>query len=116
VGAIALGIFSLVRNDTMLIAVAIFGGLVCAQTMQKLDFTQQVLGFEPGPDGSLEPAPDPEVVRREQDRQRREADAAELDRILNKINESGLQSLSSRERRLLKEATERRRRATDASP
>ena len=115
IGAIALGIFSLVRNDTMLIAVAIFGGLVCAQTMQKLDFTQQVLGFEPGPEGTLEPVPDPDAVRREQERQRQESEAVELDRILNKINQSGLQSLSARERRLLKAATERRRRATDES-
>lgn len=110
IGALALAIFALVRNETLLLALALFGALVCAQTMQRLDFTQQMMGFEPGPDGTLEPAPDPDELRREEHRRRQAADAAELDRILNKINRSGLESLSVREKRILHEATERRRR------
>jgi len=114
-GAIALAVFALVYDRTLLLALALFGGLVCYQTIHALNFTQQVLGFEPGPEGELEPAPDPETLQREQKRRRTEEEAAELDRILNKINASGLDSLTARERRLLKEATERRRRESEGS-
>jgi len=41
---------------------------------------------------------------------RRSADQAEIDQILNKIHEHGLNSLSGREKRLLRDATERERR------
>jgi len=115
IGAIALAVFALVYDRTLLLALALFGGLVCYQTVHKLNYTQQVLGFEPGPEGELEPAPDPEALQREAQRRRKEEEAAELDRVLNKINEAGLGSLTARERRLLKEATERRRRSSEGT-
>jgi stage IV sporulation protein FB len=116
VGAIALAIVGLVKEETLLVMVALFGGIVCWQTMKRLEFTQQTLGFEPGPDGLLElsggrpPQPDPEERRRAEAKRRTEEEAMLLDRILHKINESGLGSLSAKERRILREATERRRR------
>ncbi|MFO0873320.1 MAG: site-2 protease family protein [Phycisphaerales bacterium] len=109
-GAIALAVFGFVRNETILLAVAVFGGIVCWQTMKRLEYTQQVLGFEPGPEGELQPAPDPDETRRARDEARRREAAEQLDRILQKIAESGIDSLSARERRLLRDATEHRRR------
>lgn len=112
VGGLGLLVLGVVRNEVLLVLIAIFALVVCRQTMRQLDWTQQVLGFEPGPDGELDPVtepPDPDVVRRERDERRRAAESEELDRILAKINASGITSLSARERRILRDATERRR-------
>lgn len=116
VGAIALAVLGFVRNETILLAVAVFGGLVCWQTMRQLDYTQQVLGLEPGPEGELEPAVDVDQVRREREEAKRRDDAEQVDRILQKIAESGVGSLTARERRLLRAATERRKGREGAGP
>jgi hypothetical protein len=48
--------------------------------------------------------------KRREGEQRRVADEqAEVDRLLDKIREQGMQSLSGKERRFLEEATKRRR-------
>jgi len=114
VAAIALAVAGFALQELMLVAVAIFAGISCWLMMRRLDFTQQTLGFEPaGEDdgvGRPDPVEDAEERRRVAEEARRVADAAQLDRILQKINDSGLRSLSARERKILHEATERRRR------
>ncbi|MCA9286265.1 MAG: site-2 protease family protein [Phycisphaerales bacterium] len=108
IGAIALGILGLMVDETMLVLIAVFGGLTCWTTFRQLEWTEQVMGLPPGPEGEDEepeeaPRPTREAVRAQ-------AEADELDRILLKISASGLESLTPRERRLLNRATERRRR------
>jgi hypothetical protein len=49
--------------------------------------------------------------RAERERKRREAHQQEVERILRKISDSGLESLTPRERRVLEEETERQREA-----
>lgn len=114
VAAIVLGIAGFALQELMLVAVAIFSGISCWLMMRRLDFTQETLGFEPAGEDDVVGRPDPEVDaearRRVAEEARREAEAAQLDRILQKINDSGLRSLSARERKILHEATERRRR------
>ncbi|HMP36664.1 MAG TPA: site-2 protease family protein [Phycisphaerales bacterium] len=119
VGGLAILVLGVVRNEVLLLLVALFGLVTCRQEMRRLEWTQETLGFDPGaewvPEGGLDdPAesarPDPESGRREREARRRAEEAEELDRILLKINERGLSGLTARERRILREATERRRR------
>jgi len=112
VGGIALIILALVRDELLLLLVAIFAISVCQTSIRQLDFSERVLGFESGPDGVDESPvdePDPDQERREREAARAAAESEEIDRILLKINRTGIESLTARERRLLKQATDRRR-------
>lgn len=123
VGAVLLGVIGLVmslsgaRGGIMLVLIAVFGGFTCWQTHRQLAFTEEMLGFE-SDDYALSLAAGPEqepqlsdreLRREEKQRQQEEEAAQEIDRILAKIAESGMQSLTSRERRMLKRETERKR-------
>ncbi|MBW2465430.1 MAG: site-2 protease family protein, partial [Deltaproteobacteria bacterium] len=120
-GAIALGIVGWVTETWMLVAIAVFGGVTCYLTVKQLDWTDAVMG---GGDSlyaaSLwgeDDAPDEEeheVVHSPRSApgmgEADESDDTEaLDRILAKIGEHGMDSLSSREKRVLERATDRRR-------
>ena len=96
--ATAVGLVGLVMEDgTALFSMAVVCGLVCSIMRRRLQFLAYA---EPIVAGGVPMPPivdddDEEVMSRE-----------ELDRILTKISESGMGSLSRRERRSLKRATE----------
>jgi Zn-dependent protease len=123
VGAIGLFIFGVVFEAWMLIFIAVFGGITCYVTIKQLEFTDSVIG-EPADvyakslwssEEEEEKADEPRRPTRGEAKAQREAAAAlseaeEVDRILQKIGDAGMDSLSTRERRLLRRATERRQR------
>ena len=124
VGGMALAVFGAVSNHWTLIAVAIFGLWSCYITHKQLEFSDSMLGFESDEEalqayaGSDEldapsrgampthsqPATQAQTLPRAQE-------AEEVDRILQKIARSGMDSLSGAERGLLERATARRRAA-----
>jgi Zn-dependent protease len=112
VGAIALFIAGLVLEQLMLVGIAIFGGITCWITHKQLQFTHEAMGFETAAD-----APDAGPSRRAQRRAERQArrEAAEqkqVDAILHKIHEHGLDSLTRTEKRLLQRTTRQKRRSS----
>src|SRR5262249_49702650 len=128
VGAILLGAVGIVLKVWTWVGIAIFGGLVCHATVKELNFTEEALGFEDSEGRiyaeSLEASKRALDAERHEDERRRQRDAArkanesakraseeaEFDRILDKIRNSGLGSLTPSERRTLERETERRRR------
>lgn len=115
VGAVLLGVFGAVIGRWMLVGIAIFGGLTCYITLKQLEFTNSMLGFEAeeyltrrGED-SEEEKPARRDRRREREEAARQKEAAEVDRILAKIKATGMESLTSGEKKLLRRATERGR-------
>lgn len=109
IGAIALGVLGLVIDETMLVLVAVFGGVTCWITSRQLEWTEQFMGHELQPDDADEDDEAEERARATRlDEARAEAEA--LDHVLRKISVSGLNSLTARERKLLNRATEQRRR------
>jgi hypothetical protein len=128
IGAVLLGVVGLWQSTVSLILIAVFGGLTSYQTIKQLDFTEELMGFEDSEGGVFATlgeddeedaaAGDAERKRREEAERRRADDAArqakdeaEFDRILDKIREQGIGSLSASERRVLERETERRRRS-----
>jgi stage IV sporulation protein FB len=120
IGAIGLLIFGAVLRDLMLVAIALFGGFTCWLTLKQLQWTEAVMGGGGDDYAASLWADDDEkkdrkkrkpdrVQRRRLRRARAEAEeSAEVDRILNKIARAGMESLTRRERALLKRATARR--------
>ncbi len=110
---VALGIFALVARETLLLGVAVFGLAVCWTERQRLKFAAEA-PEEPdwarsarmGDDGGASPGPS---RRDEKRREREEAERAQVDGLLEKIAQHGLQSLSAKEKRILQRATERKR-------
>jgi len=123
IGAVLLGVVGFVLTNLMLVGVAIFGGITCWITHKQLEFTQGMLGGEQeeyatsvflDPDSSSEPEPTAakpsRAVRKAEKRAREAREEQEMvDGILAKIAEQGMDSLSPKERKLLKRATERSR-------
>lgn len=107
-------VFAMVAGETLLMAIAIFGGFTCWAEKQRLKF-EATAGGVPGVDLSAaydrydpkEAARDAEKARKA--REKEEAEFAEIDRILSKIREQGMGSLTRKERRLLSKETERKR-------
>ena len=120
-GAIGLGIFGAVRQQWMLVAIAAFGGITCYITIKQLKWTESVMGGDDdlyaaslwGGDDHDDEEPPPVPAREERKarrrREREAEEAREVDRILKKIGQEGIKSLSGRERHLLERATARRR-------
>ncbi|MCA9304090.1 MAG: site-2 protease family protein [Phycisphaerales bacterium] len=91
-------------DGKVLLALGIFGGLVCVSERRKLQFLKyadMIPGF------STDPPADPDVGDPEPDR----LDSEEIDRVLAKISAEGIGALSRAERALLKRATENSRKA-----
>ena len=130
VGAIAIGAGALVAESTMLLGIAIFGGLTCYATARQLELERDFLGFDPDPselaamedESAFEPVIDHEVASKprpsgrddgrrggKKDGRSDSAGEAEIDRILAKIARSGIESLSDAERAVLQRATDERR-------
>jgi Zn-dependent protease len=128
-GAIALGIlgFLMLRAEEyqvsggLLIVIALFGGLTCWTTHKQLEFAEEVMGFSydeyaltmgkaADKDEATARGPSPRALRKEQRRAEQEAhDAAELDRLLQKIAEKGMDQLTGRERKWLEQQTKKKR-------
>lgn len=103
-----LAVFALVADTTLLLGVAIFCALICWVERQRLT-APEFLGGDFGGFGD----PDPIAAQREsrtaeKKRKREAAEQAELDRILAKIANRGMDSLSVREKRTLRMATKKK--------
>lgn len=106
--ATVLGLIGIIFQDgKMLLAIAIFGGIVCSMERRRLQFLQygeMIPGFsgegESWKNGPVVDGEDEEIIPK-----------TEIDRILGKISESGIGSLSRKERRSLKRATESSRKS-----
>ncbi|MCC5824095.1 MAG: hypothetical protein LAT64_12450 [Phycisphaerales bacterium] len=107
--AAGLSVLGLVLMDgKMLLAIGLFGGVVCWMERRRLQFlagAEPGLDVPPAPVATAEPEEDDPVAGRE-----------EVDRILDKIARTGMKSLSAREKRVLKRATERSRDSEGSGP
>jgi Zn-dependent protease len=115
--ALLLVVFAAVQRLWPVLGVAGLGLAVCYATHRQFQFTEQVMGvdeyaYSVSPrvgqaERALRPTWSQRRARRRAAQQR--ADAVELDRILQKIVDQGMGSLSGAERKLLKRATDQRR-------
>lgn len=120
VGAMALGVIGLVARETVLVAIAIFGAWACWVERKRLrgdvDIAMEasseaggadpMSGFGGGYDPMLEEAVDPREAKKVRDE---EEEQAEVDRILAKISDSGMDSLTKRERKTLDRYSQKKR-------
>ncbi len=106
-----LGVIALVSEETMLLGVAVFGGLVCYDEKRKLRTEEALTGAEYAVASSraAEREAEREAGRRERERLEAAKLAEEEDRVLAKIAQEGMGALTAWERRVLEEATRRRR-------
>ncbi len=125
VGAIAIGTIGLLTAASILMFIAIFGYVTCWQQRQMLkagafeaqnefgyDFSQGYTSLNKDWENPQQ-APRPSffqrwrnkraIARAERERNRIEERRVEVDRILEKVHKDGLQSLTTKERRLLQE-------------
>lgn len=117
--AMALGIFALVADESMLLVIAVFSGWSCWMERRRLRAPDELgeslgslgSGVSGVPDDDAEQA---EKESREQAKRRaaEEAEQAELDRILARISEVGMDGLTRAERKTLQRATEKKRKTT----
>ncbi len=98
--ACVLGVIGIAANETLLLALAILGGLTCfferRQLMLAPAYSTDLDDFEPV-------QPSPRLIARERQH------TIEVERILDKIAREGMGSLSRRERKTLEHETRRRR-------
>ncbi len=122
VGALLLAVFGAVFTNLWLLAIAIFGAVTCYMTHKQLQFTEEMMGFTDGSDeyalqlayGETEcedgaARPNRAERRAAKQRVKEEQEAAEVDRILQKIASSGMGSLTRNERKLLDRVSARKR-------
>jgi Zn-dependent protease len=121
VGAILLGVVGFWQANFLLVMIAIFGALTCVQTLRQLEFTEEALSLSDGDafarlaatrreeEEAERREAERERLRRAEEQERRQREEAEFDRILDKIRQQGMSSLSASERRILERETERRR-------
>ncbi|MAY74597.1 MAG: hypothetical protein CMJ31_07810 [Phycisphaerae bacterium] len=104
-----LGVVGIVTNQALLIAIAAFGGIICWQERRNARFSQS--GGQDAVIAESQRLAAEEQRERADARKSREAEAKrqeEIDRILAKISEQGMQSLTKKERRTLDEASSKR--------
>jgi stage IV sporulation protein FB len=119
IAAILLGIYGAVVREWAAVAIALFGGVICFNTQRQLQWSDSEVELEDdeyalSPHGPAEPEAIPgAATRRERQAQRlamrEQQEAQEVDRILQKIGESGMPSLTRAEKELLHRVTERKR-------
>lgn len=114
--AITLFLFAVVFEQGVLMAIACFGGFACFQEWQQLKMMGD--GDEAWRGGSGDTQEDVRRAVQQSERQRKKREAerraaedeqAQVDVLLDKIKDQGMQSLSAKERRFLEEATKRAR-------
>jgi Zn-dependent protease len=137
IGAIALGFFGVTREDFLLMSIALFGGITSYQQMQAARsgmLAEEFMGADrvlreksgprgwwarwrarrrssrirPGPTPHGRPTPNPNPGAWEARISERDRLEAEVDRILKKVSERGIHSLSYTERQTLERATRER--------
>lgn len=116
-GSVVLGVAGLMTNRMLLVAIAAFTGLTCWADRRRLAAEAALTGAGGGPawgGAASDMAAEREsrqsaARRREKDRERASREQAEEDRILAKIADEGLASLTRSERKTLERATARRR-------
>lgn len=125
IGAICLGVWGAVFQAWLVVGIAIFGGVTCYLTHRQLEYTERFMGGDGEIDGTSawstadEEDDSPswrerrnerrEEQREARDAERTRAEAQEVDDILAKIAATGIDSLTTKERRLLERATERQK-------
>ncbi|MCZ6834447.1 MAG: hypothetical protein O7G85_01605, partial [Planctomycetota bacterium] len=120
VGAILLFIFGVVTGQHMITLISIFGGFTCWYTNKQLEFTESFMGFEDDQymiNKFDEQAEEPkerkkaqrEDKRREKEAKQQEDETIEVDRLLEKIAQEGMGSLTSREKKFLESHSQRKR-------
>ncbi len=122
VGAVVIGLIGLATDQTIMVCIAVFGYLTCANDRRMLrhgmmEHLSEFGGFttfgeeeEEREPTWLEKRQARRAARREQRAQAEEAQREEeIDRILQKVHDHGMSSLTPRERRTLQADTERRR-------
>ena len=113
VTAAVMAVFAIVFSQLVLLALALFGGIICYTERQRLRFEDSAdesvfaasLASEDADRGA---ARADKRATRERDKAR--AEQAEVDRILAKISASGIDSLTRKERRTLDQASAKSRR------
>ena len=116
--AVILGAVGLSTNHSLLVTIALFGGITCFTQRRALammaDEPAWAYDTDKGNKGFGPPNTDPATATQEKaykaalKRQQKEQEGQhEVDRILDKIRDQGMQSLSGREKSILKDATER---------
>ncbi len=125
VGAVILGLFGLMKADFLFVGIAVFGYITCMNMRRMLaggeiyderlyggGYTQQTSrGRNRGIfSGWLAARRERARIRRiAEDRRREHDEDAEVDRILQKVHEHGMQTLTRAEKRTLELATQRQR-------
>jgi len=118
--AVVVGAYAFYSHNTILETIALFGGVTCFMQRRALALLEDEPAWaydtDKGHKGFKDAGPSPQQVAADKayqaalKRQQKERDEqAEVDRILGKIREKGMQSLSWREKATLKDATERTR-------
>lgn len=132
IGAIVLGIIGLVTGTILLVVLSVFGYLTCYHDRKyaKLemdevlgefgyDFSQGYLSLDPQEQKPKKPGyferrrVEKARARAERERLDREALSRRVDEILQKISDSGVDSLTPQERKILSEETNRQRSTND---
>lgn len=100
-----LAVFSIVFEQLTLLAIGLLGGIVCYAELQRLKFEA---AEDPGVFGASFEEDEEEAgpTRAEvKAREKAQAEAAEVDRILEKISRGGMESLSRKEKGILERAS-----------
>lgn len=110
VGSIALGIFGLVANQTLLLGIAVFAGVTCFLERRTLRAADDLTSpwAESAQWREEDEKPRGPSKKELKQRERERVDQEELDRVLAKIADEGMDSLSRAERRTLERATKKR--------
>jgi Zn-dependent protease len=122
--AIGVGIFAITTGQNILFAVAFFCGFTCFNERRRVALLEEPeyntgslaeFGYGPRQAAAARPRkPDRAFEAARKKQQRALEEQAEEDRILAKIGETGMQSLTRLERKTLEEATRRRRERENA--
>lgn len=117
VGGLLVGVVGLAFGHLLLVLIGVFGLLVCLQQLRMMRYE------EPSWADEYETANTPSMgarwrERREETRQKketaaRESEEAELDRLLAKVHDEGLDALTAAERRRLEASAKRKRKGAD---
>lgn len=128
VGAVLLVFYGIFSRNLLLAVMGVFGFVTCYQQRRALAhdmamvdvYGNQIVGAQPWEGGAYDGEKRDSALARwrqahadrkaARHRQRAQADQAEVDRILDKVHEQGIASLSEKEKRTLARATERQRR------
>lgn len=105
VAAGVLAVFSIVFEQLMLLAIGLLGGIVCYAELQRLKFEAAEEPAVFGASFEAEESDSGPTRAEMRERAKAEAEAAEVDRILEKISRAGIGSLNRKERGILERAS-----------